>query len=239
VLFSETDIWPIKYRRIYLALKNLVHIIKLKDQDRPVWNALQESLDLARAKKISWVNDLRLVLSKLHIPVELNIQNGLDVPAVEEAMKAVKHSMEAWIDNEIETSARTKDLLTGRLEMDKDTGKLVKKITGLSALLAREVSVERRRWKKGKKHIAPREWRLCRFCQDAVEDPSYAMFMCEHQDLTDLREIFLSKLYTEIPDVRGQFTDPVGLFKGLLARREITPLLAKLAFDVMKVYDAV
>ncbi|KAF8199397.1 hypothetical protein K438DRAFT_1966596 [Mycena galopus ATCC 62051] len=162
VLFSETGVWQIKYRRVYLALKNLCHIIALKDQDRPVWNALQESLKLARAKRISWMNDL---------------QNDLEVKTVDDAMKAVKRSMEAWINSEIETSARTKDLLTGRLEMDKD-------------------------------------------------------------NLTNLREIFLGKLYAEIPDIRGQFNDPIGFFRGVLARREVTPLWGKLAFDVLKVNDA-
>ncbi|KAJ7181841.1 hypothetical protein C8R46DRAFT_808951, partial [Mycena filopes] len=64
VLFSETGIWPIQYRRVYLALKNLCYWLTL-DEDRPAWSALQESLTLARAKKISWFNDLRIVLSRL------------------------------------------------------------------------------------------------------------------------------------------------------------------------------
>jgi hypothetical protein len=46
---------------------------------------------------------------------------------MELAMKAVKKSMEAWIDNQIESSSRVRDLLVGRLEKDKETGKLVKK----------------------------------------------------------------------------------------------------------------
>ncbi|KAJ6528346.1 hypothetical protein DFH09DRAFT_889796, partial [Mycena vulgaris] len=64
ILFSETGIWPIRYRRVYLALKNLCHWVTL-DHDRPAWNAVQESLNLARAKKISWVNDLGIILSRL------------------------------------------------------------------------------------------------------------------------------------------------------------------------------
>ncbi|KAJ7148898.1 hypothetical protein C8R46DRAFT_832347, partial [Mycena filopes] len=64
VLFSETGIWPIQYRRVYHALKNLCYWLTL-DEDRPAWNAVQESLTLARAKKISWFNDLRIVLSRL------------------------------------------------------------------------------------------------------------------------------------------------------------------------------
>jgi hypothetical protein len=50
--------------------------------------------------------------------VEFDIFCEVTVNAVEEVMKQVKQSMEAWIDYEIETSSRTKDLLAGRLEMD-------------------------------------------------------------------------------------------------------------------------
>ena len=39
VLFSETGIWPIKYRRVYLALKNLCYLLQL-DPQRPAYNAL-------------------------------------------------------------------------------------------------------------------------------------------------------------------------------------------------------
>jgi hypothetical protein len=67
------------------------------------------------------------VLSQLYIPVELDISFEVTVHTVEEAMKNVKLSMEAWIDHEIDTSSRTKDLLTGRLEMDSKTDKLVRK----------------------------------------------------------------------------------------------------------------
>ncbi|KAJ7016162.1 hypothetical protein C8F04DRAFT_982763, partial [Mycena alexandri] len=55
VLFSETGIWPIKHRRVYLALKCLCYLLDLKCDDRetqrPAWNALQQSLTLARARK--------------------------------------------------------------------------------------------------------------------------------------------------------------------------------------------
>ncbi|KAJ7635537.1 hypothetical protein DFH06DRAFT_1479162 [Mycena polygramma] len=227
----------------------------LEDSDRPAWNALQESLALARVRKISWVNDLRIVLGGLHIPVLLDIENDLTVPRVEDAMKTVKKSMEAWVDHEIHNSARTKDLLTGRLEMDKETGGLIKKSLDFRhylrvktadhrraltrmVLSSHSLAVERRRWKERGKNIVPREWRLCRFCKEEVEDPAHAMFMCKHLPLVVLREAFLTKLYAEIPDIRGQFTDPIGFFRGVLARREITPVLAKLAFDVQKIYDA-
>ena len=127
VLFSETGIWPIKYRRVHLALKYLCYLLQL-DKRRPASNALlSESIMLARKGQLCWINDLRIVLSRLYVPVHLDISADLQVAAVEIAMKDVEKSMEAWIDHEIGTSSRVSGLLVGRMEMDSDTGKLVKK----------------------------------------------------------------------------------------------------------------
>ncbi|KAJ7308630.1 hypothetical protein DFH08DRAFT_823917 [Mycena albidolilacea] len=133
------------------------------------------------------------------VGVQLDIAGELAVAAVEGTMKAVKESMEAWVDHEIKTSGHTKDLLTGHydLEMDKDTS-----------------------------HLA-------RFCEKAVEDPQHAAGT--HMQL---RGEFLKTLYNEVPSIRGQLTDPTSFFRSVLARRETTPLLAKLAFNVLKIYDA-
>ncbi|KAJ6541346.1 hypothetical protein B0H19DRAFT_868193, partial [Mycena capillaripes] len=207
VLFSETGIWPIKYRRVYLAIKNLCYLLELSP-NRPAWNALQESLTLARANHISWINDLRIVLSQLHIPVEFDLSRELDIEAVNLLMTQVKKSMEAWIDDEIESSSRVRDLLVGRLEKDKDTGKLVKKsldfrhylrikqpehrkaLTRL-ILSSHSLAVERRRWKERGKKVVPRQWRLCRFCYIYVEDPAHALFAYQHAEVKELRQEFL------------------------------------------------
>jgi hypothetical protein len=254
ILFSETGIWPIRYRRVYLALKNLRYWLEL-DTDRPARNALEESIKLARAKKISWINDLRLVLSRLYVPVQLEISEPVDVPLIEEAMQLVKKSMEAWIDNEIESSVRTKELLAGRLEVDSDTGKLVKKSLDFRhylrvktpdhrlaltrmVLSSHSLAVERRRWKERGKSIVPREWRKCRFCEDSIEDPVHAMFICGNVELMRVREVFLAELYTKIPEFKGAFTDGMSMFRAVLAKREVTPILAKLAFNVLRIYEA-
>ena len=64
------------------------------------------------------------------------------------------------------------------------------------------------------------------------------MFQCELPELKDLREIFTQRLEAEISGLAAQFPDALQLFRGLLPRREITPLLAKLAYDVLKIFDA-
>ncbi|KAJ7116278.1 hypothetical protein C8R43DRAFT_902453 [Mycena crocata] len=255
VLFSETGIWPIKYRRVFLALKNLCYLLELNHK-RPAWNGLQDSLNLARSSQISWINDLRIVLSRLYIPVELDISLEMNVTSVEKTMKDVITSMEAWINDEIESSARVRDLLVGRLELDKDTRRLVKKPLHFRHYLAvkqpehrkaltkmvlssHSLAVERRRWKERGKKIVPRQWRLCRFCYIYVEDPAHAMFKCEHAELAEVRQIFLDKVKIEIPGLVEQFPEALQLFRALLPQRKITQLLAKLAYDVLKIFDSV
>ena len=256
VLFSETGIWPIRYRRIYLALKNVCYRLEL-DHQRPAWNALQDSLALARAQKISWFNDLRIVLSRLHIPVPFDISLEVTVGYVESVMKNVKLSMEAWIDSEIESSSRVRDLLVGRLEFDNDTQKLVKKSLDFRHYLrvkttdhrraltrmilsGHSLAIERRRWKERRKPVVPRNWRLCRFCYAYIEDPAHAMFACQHPELLPIRELFLTKLYETLPELSGtlEVDNVLKFFRDLLPRREITPLLAKLAYDVQRIFDA-
>jgi hypothetical protein len=37
-----------------------------------------------------------------------------------------------------------------------------------------------------------------------VEDPAHALFICDHEELMEVRDVFLTKLYAEIPEIRGQ-----------------------------------
>jgi hypothetical protein len=41
----------------------------------------------------------------------------------------------------------------------------------------------------------------------------------------------------ESPKFKGHFTDVITFFRDILARREIILVLAKLAFNVLKIYD--
>jgi hypothetical protein len=86
------------------------------------------------------------------------------------------------------------------------------------------LAVERRRWAERGKPVVPREQRLCKFCRSEVEDPPHAMFMCDHPELIQLREVFLAKLYSDLPEIKGKCSTPWGFFRELLSRREITPL---------------
>lgn len=73
----------VTYRQVYLALKYFAYVLELP-HNTSAWNALQDSLKLVRARKLSWVNDLWLVLIQLPIPVHFNITNDV---AAETSMK--------------------------------------------------------------------------------------------------------------------------------------------------------
>ncbi|KAJ7077519.1 hypothetical protein B0H15DRAFT_753475, partial [Mycena belliarum] len=105
-------------------------------------------------------------------------------------------------------------------------------------LSSHSLAIERRRWKERGKPTVPEQWRLCRFCYAYIEDPAHAMFVCQSPDLVALRSVFLAGIEKLVPGISGEFSDALQMFKGFLSRREITPLLGKLAFDVLKVFDA-
>jgi hypothetical protein len=52
--------------------------------------------------------------------------------------------------------------------------------------------------------------------------------------------LFLAKLYEMLPELSGtlEVDNVLKFFRDLLPRREITPLLAKLAYDVQRIFDA-
>ncbi|KAJ7502088.1 hypothetical protein B0H11DRAFT_1713047 [Mycena galericulata] len=102
-------------------------------------------------------------------------------------------------------------------------------------LSGHSLAVESRHWKERGKKIVPHQWRLCRFCY--VEDPAHTMFVCQDPDFILICYLFLENIEKIVPGIANLFPDALQTFKGFLAKREITPLLGKLAFDVLKIFD--
>jgi hypothetical protein len=105
-------------------------------------------------------------------------------------------------------------------------------------LSSHSLAVERCRWQERGKPVVPREWRKCRFCQDSIEDPAHALFAWAHPTLVQVRESFLIDLYVKIPELQGVFADAMDFFRAVLSKREVTPILAKLAFNILRIYNA-
>ncbi|KAJ7135938.1 hypothetical protein C8R44DRAFT_537125, partial [Mycena epipterygia] len=194
VLFSETGLEPISYHHATLLLKNLKHLTALGDE-RLAKDGLLDSLDLARQLKMSWVNDIVIVLSGLPIPVywKVGTTDAIAVKTIDRLLADVRHSMEATIHAELSAYSRTRDLLPDRVVME--DGKWVHKVMAFrmylrvrnnkhrvalthAVLSGHALAMERMRWSERYKPQVPCKWRLCRFCKDHLEDTIHALFVC-------------------------------------------------------------
>ena len=177
VLFSQTGIMPIRYRRILLALGYLKYLLSLP-AERLAWNALMESYGLARAGQISWVNDLKLVMQSLPVPVYWDINaEPQNSTLVDRLIKLVEQSMNSTIQTQLENSSRMKDMVVGRKEIENK--RLVFKALAFRhylrvkththrialthiVLSGHALAMERMRWsQRGHPGILDKRWRLC------------------------------------------------------------------------------
>ncbi|KAJ7588859.1 hypothetical protein C8J56DRAFT_1004387 [Mycena floridula] len=211
VLFTETGIEPIRYRRILLAFERLAH------------HALWQSVTLARKGHDSWALDLQKVMLELPIPVRWDLMRNEN-----RLQSDVTRSMEVYLQHEIDHSSRVRDLLFGRREWDKDARGLVVKVLAFRHYLrvknsehrravthvmlsGHALAMERMRWTERRRRPIPREWRLCRLCLVGQEDVVHALVL---------------------------FLDPGLFLRALMAERETIDLVAKFCYDVLKIFYA-
>ncbi|KAJ7159833.1 hypothetical protein C8R43DRAFT_880676 [Mycena crocata] len=258
ILFSETGLEPIRYRRVRQLLGYFHHMAVLaeKDPTRLIADGLLDSLDLARQHKISWINDICVVLSKLPIPVywDLTRADAISVKTADVLLASVKHSMEEYIQASMMSYSKTRDLFADRLELVEK--KLVRKVLffrhylnvsnekhrrALTKLLlsGHALASERMTWgERYHPESIPEKWRLCRFCKICIEDPVHALFGCKHEALLVLRREFFARVFHSLPDLKGRYTDAGLFFRDLISRRKTTALLAKYAYDVLEIFYA-
>ncbi len=113
VLFTETGLWPIRYRRISLALRYLAYI--LRERLKFALLALQEAISLCIEGKTSWMSDLVIVLQRLPVPIVLSNLDSLSVQRVQSLTAMVESSMSRYLEELIECSPKLV-LLHNRLE---------------------------------------------------------------------------------------------------------------------------
>ncbi|KAJ7689275.1 hypothetical protein B0H17DRAFT_897896, partial [Mycena rosella] len=73
------------------------------------------------------------------------------------------------------------------------------------------LAMERMRWSERYKPQVPKKWRLCRFCEDHLEDAVHATFVCKQSLRVEIRNAFFEKLFKTHPELHGVYSDP-GLF---------------------------
>ncbi|PBK90239.1 hypothetical protein ARMGADRAFT_1083106 [Armillaria gallica] len=72
MLFSETGMWPVKYRRLMLALRYWQYALSLSN-DHFLAYAVKDATELAMVAKPSWISDLVNALHLLPHPVSLDL----------------------------------------------------------------------------------------------------------------------------------------------------------------------
>ncbi|PPQ81254.1 hypothetical protein CVT26_015075 [Gymnopilus dilepis] len=252
LLFTETAIIPLRYRRINYALNYLKYLLQLPD-DALAKRALKESIKLALEGKQCWAMDLRYALSELPFETHpLNFRN-ISVKMIEDVIKSIDRGFKVQLQHFIDHSPRTY-LLTGRMETEND-GKAVQKVLHFRHYLrvgnykhrkalvnlilsGHSLAVERLRWHRPQ---VPRERRLCRFCKLLVETPEHALLECTaNNELTSLREKFCQDLPPTLQEAgQNHQNNATRYLKLLIQSKGITDRLAEFTHDVLEIFNSV
>ncbi|KZW01035.1 hypothetical protein EXIGLDRAFT_574000, partial [Exidia glandulosa HHB12029] len=185
ILFTETGLWPLLYRRLYIQLGYLQYICQ-QDSDRLVVAALQSQIALDRQKTSGWLSDLRSNLLK----VDVTLPGDITGPLIAKCMTDLKTAMQNALRNEVNNSPKL-ELLQRRVEFSAK-GRAESPVLlfrsylrihdwalrqALTRLLVSDHRLSIEILRRAPAPI-PREERLCRFCVAAVEDPIHALFEC-------------------------------------------------------------
>ncbi|TFK81360.1 hypothetical protein K466DRAFT_578591 [Polyporus arcularius HHB13444] len=194
-LYLETGVWPLRYRRLSLALRYLLYT--LTDGPDYLRAAFRESFSLANRSPAlggpasSWWSDLYLVLSTLPVPIHTLPLDEFPTPeSIRQCLKQLECSLFEAFTGTVEAAKRLPTQLA-RLRRPRPPSTLTALCTlqpylslpsarlrdALVRLACSEhpLAVEAlRRLPEG--DGVPREWRACRFCRrrGTVEDEPHA-----------------------------------------------------------------
>lgn len=251
-LFTETGVWPIRYRRADLLVRYLGYLLQ-----RPAGCyarvALESSMDLFRRGKQSWYGDVHKALLQLPFPVDLGPAPVEDSAAIDEIRELIVTSMRAFLRAEsavnpklVLLQCRPSSVARGRYGASRvmDFRAYLKIAipnhrTALTRLLlsTHELAIERLRWQG-----VPRAERVCRLCEGALEEPEHALLQCSGKaELVGLRTEFLAQL--ELKDAAlVQFVQAGSDLEAIrvLSTHEATlDMFARYVYKVLKIFGAV
>ncbi|KAJ7694765.1 hypothetical protein B0H17DRAFT_1131702 [Mycena rosella] len=229
--FSAKD-----YLRDYTLIAHRIQFVRpraFESTEAPPGSDGLLDLDLARQFKLSWVNDIVIVLSDLPIPVywKVTSNTAVEVKTIDGLIADVTHSMEACIQAELSAYSRTRDLLPDRVVMEDD--KWVHTVLAFRMPCAGNGTdaVERALQTTSAKKVA-----AVPLLQDHLGDAIHTMFVCKQSLLVEIRNAFFAKLFKIHPELHGVYSDPGLFFKDLLVKEKVIGLLGKLAYDVFEVF---
>ena len=203
-LFTETSLWPIKFRRLKLQLSYLLYLLSLP-RPQLARAALMTQLRLAVAGKGSWMSDLARHLDKLGLPITAG--TTLDTTAIESILTRLQKLVLSELEESIYASHKLEllQLRQRRSALGAEHSKIMELRTyllisdravrrALTQVLVSDhpYALERLRWKpNGLLKIPPRHRRVCRFCFAATEEPLHVLFVCNFSpELVEARRSF-------------------------------------------------
>ncbi|EJD47871.1 hypothetical protein AURDEDRAFT_61566 [Auricularia subglabra TFB-10046 SS5] len=249
ILFTETGLWPLRWRRLDLQLRYLEYLLQLPD-GHIAKAAVQQCIRDPRSR--TWMYGIREPLSKLGLSLPESPSQQDVTAAVAELKKAVGKLVKSQLrqsgklDSDVLQSRR--DFSSGVAERSpalafrsylRISSKEMR--VALTRLLVSEHSLSRLNWRDGRNYTIPPEKRLCRFCLAKPETPVHALFECvESNDLVAHRRAFWRSVTRSGCSVDLHTMRNLGnmdLLHALLSHRDSIEPLALLATHVMAVYS--
>ncbi|KAJ3550428.1 hypothetical protein NMY22_g490 [Coprinellus aureogranulatus] len=255
-LWTELGLMPIEYRRVILVLGYYRYLLSL-EPNHFARLALTDSLDLLLSGKACWVGDLMHAMNNLPTPIALPDPPSLTRDAIDGVIQNITTRMEVHLLRETNTAPGLY-LLHGRVE-PQERGKPPTPVAyrfrhylnvprkkhrqALTRLLTstHSLAVERLKWVRP---AVAHEDRLCKFCNVSVETPEHALLVCNgHEKLMEIRRIAWNHIVSHapqhhlLPQDPTEITSPVDTFRHVLHQRSTVRILAKLAWDVLTLYE--
>jgi hypothetical protein len=253
VLFSETGIIPLRYRRLSLAIGYLTHLMSLP-QNHLAGVAYRDSLQLAIDGHLSWLTDLYYALSHLPVPVLMPF-TSLSPNGLIGIKRRLTDSCSTWINDRIASMAGQLPLIQGRVERTAD-GTMRSSAMKLRLYLRVPVPAHRKaltrillsshslgievlRYQERLRAPVPRHARLCRLCLLDVETEGHALLACNDAGLVVLRRAFLTDIYSTLPTIPRSWrsTDDFIHYLMQTVNFDILQRLAKYSYDVLTHYS--
>ncbi|KAK0459216.1 uncharacterized protein EV420DRAFT_309308 [Desarmillaria tabescens] len=216
MLFLEMGMWPVKYRRLMLALRYWQYALSLPN-DHSLSYAVRDAVDLAINAKPSWISDLVKALRLLPLPVTFDLSRQWSPVDIDNIIEAVQRSCCNDIDDFLTSSPKAL-LLHHCAPQPRNSGSLSERmrqstLSTLRSYLAVPVPAHRKalvrlltsshmlavevlRWTECRCPPVPRGDRSCRYCHTEVEDEAHVLLYCEESDqLQSLRSQFFRKVF--------------------------------------------
>ncbi|KZV84831.1 hypothetical protein EXIGLDRAFT_623753, partial [Exidia glandulosa HHB12029] len=259
ILFSETGLWPLKFRRLALQLRYLCYTLTLPDTHLAS-RAVKESIQSARNAQSGWFSDLRRAAGTIGLEVSAE-PTPENIAALEPSLKTALYR---HIQDSVNTSPKL-ELLHSRPAYIGQQRKLAPPLEfraylrvkgrthrqALTSLVLSDhcLSIEMlRRGTRSRAESVPRALRLCRLCLSAIEDPIHALFVCSaSQELRGYRVAFWDSYDLTMagtpPEHRGfssaelQRLPYKECFPALLSSTESASVLAVYATRVLSLFQ--